>query len=106
MRLLIFDHCCPQFCMDHLSSEELLYLERDPRGVWRKMAVPSSPGKKMLVPDSRGGSWEQWALSPGGRFLRAGPGWERPALSTSPLGQGQPLWGHPARNSSRGGLSH
>lgn len=70
------------------------------------MAVPSSPGKKMLVPDSRGGLWEQWTLSPGGRFLRAGPGWERPAQSTSPLGQGQPLRVHPAGNSSMGGLSH
>lgn len=105
MRLLTFDHCCPQFCMDHPSSEKLLYLERDPRR-GRKMAVLSSPGKKMLVPDSHGGLWEQWTLSPGGRFLRAGPGWERPAQSTSPLGQGQRLWVHPARNSSMGGLSH
>ena len=66
MRLLIFDHCCPQFCMDHPSPEKLLYLERDPRGVWRKMAVLSFPGKKMLAPDSRGGSCEQRALTPGG----------------------------------------
>lgn len=60
MRLLILDHCCPKFYMDHPSSEKGTSFRTSPeRGSGERWLCRAPWGKKGLALDSSGGSREQ-----------------------------------------------